>query len=287
MKITSLFFILALITLCPAFAIPQSGLRKVDFKNFTYSPACGEEKKLTVKDGEYMRGTPGDPSSDLIYFTIVEVIYGDLTGDGAEEAIVLTLCNTGGTGQFTDGIIFTMLGGKPVEVGRLGVGDRAYGGIDGVAIENGILKISRYATVSGGACCPEYVETTAYKLSGNKLIQVGKSARKKIDQADSAPPTRASRIRFARGRTSAVVTGSTQSSEEYLIGARAGQTMTLRITSKENNAEVEVLGPRGDRVQGTEGPGQWSGALPESGDYVIRVRAAGGTASYRLEVTIR
>ncbi len=268
----------------PAFA--QGDIRQVDFKNFTYSPACLEKnEKLRARDGEYTRGTPGDPSSDLVYFKVVEVAYGDLTTDGAEEAVVVTLCNTGGTGQFTDGIIFTLRGGRAVEIVSLGVGDRAYGGIDSVAIENGLLKVSRYGTMSGGACCPEYVETTVYRLTGNKLVQVGKPVRKKVEQ--DAPAPEAKRIRFARGRTSAVMTGSTDSSDQYLLGARAGQTMLVHVTSKGNNAAIEVLDADGNAVEGEAKADDWSGALPKSGDYRIRVRATRGIAVYTLEVTIR
>lgn len=286
MKKPLLILSLALIAVCAPLAQAQSDIRQIDFKNFTYSPACLEKnEKLRAKNGEYLRGTPGDPSSDLVYFKVVDVAYGDLTGDGAEEAVVSTLCNTGGTGQFTDGIIFTMRSGKVVEIGALGAGDRAYGGIDSVKIENGLLKVGRYGTDSGGACCPEYIETAAYRLTGNKLVQVGKPMRKKVEQ--DSPATEAKRIRFARGRTSAVLTGSTASSDEYLLGARAGQTMLVHVTAKGNNAAVEVLDADGNAVEGDAKADDWSGALPKNGDYRIRVRATKGVAAYTLEVTIR
>jgi hypothetical protein len=280
------YSILILAFIAPAIVSAQGDIRRVDFKNFTYSPACIEKnEKLRVRNGEYTRGNPGDPSSDTIYFKVAEVVYGDLTGDGAEEAVVVTLCNTGGTGQFTDGIIFTLRGGNAVEIVSLGVGDRAYGGIDSVAIENGLLKVGRYGTDSGGACCPEYVETTSYRLTGNKLVPVGKPVRKKLDP--DAPAPEAKRIRFARGRTSAVLTGSTDSSDQYLLGARAGQTMLVHLTSKGNNAAIDVLDSDGNAVEGTAKSDDWSGVLPKNGDYKIIVRATRGTAAYTLEVTIR
>ncbi|MEW6210587.1 MAG: hypothetical protein AB1631_19640 [Acidobacteriota bacterium] len=280
------FFIIVLALIAPAIVRAQGDIRRIDFKNFSYSPACIEKnEKLRARNGEYTRGTPGDPASDMVYFKVGEVVYGDLTGDGAEEAVVVTLCNTGGTGQFTDGIIFTMRGGNAVEILSLGVGDRAYGGIDSVAIENGLLKVGRYGTLSGGACCPEYIETTTYRLTGGKLVQVGKPVRKKVEP--DAPAPEAKRIRFARGRTSAVLTGSTDSSDEYLLGARAGQTMLVHVTSKGNNAAVEVLDWDGNAVEGAAKADDWSGVLPKNGDYKIIVRSTKGAAVYTLEVTIR
>lgn len=269
-------------------ALAQSNsIRKIDFLNFTYSPACiGGDEKIRARNGEYSVGSADDPSADRIYFKIMDVVYGDLTGDGQEEAVVTTLCNTGGTGQFTDGIIFTLRGGRPVSLGTLGMGDRADGGIDSVAIERGQLRVSRYGTVTGGACCPEYIETQAYRLSGNKLIEVGKPIRKEIAQEEPSSNS-AKRIRFARGRTTAVVEGSTEESDEYLLGARAGQTMIVHVTSRNNNAVIKVLDSTGNTIKGSSKPNDWSGTLPGNGDYRIVVSSTKGTAEYTLEVTIR
>jgi len=280
----SLVLVFSLSCIAPA---QSNSIRKIDFLNFTYSPACiGDDETIRARNGEYSVGSANDPSADRIYFKIMDVVYGDLTGDGQEEAVVTTLCNTGGTGQFTDGIIFTMRGSRPTILGTLGMGDRADGGIDSVIIERGQLRVSRYSTESGGACCPEYIDTQAYRLSGNKLIEVGKPVRKRIDP-DEPSSTSAKRIRFARGRTTAVVEGSTEESDEYLLGARAGQTMIVHVTSRENNAVIKVLDSAGNSIKGSAKPNDWSGTLPGSGDYRIVVSSTKGTADYTLEVTIR
>src|SRR5215212_2165008 len=90
----------------------ENQIRKIDFKNFTYEPYCvGEEKrKITVKNGEY---TLNKGDYDRMYFTVTNVTYGDANGDQIEDAIVLTICNTGGTGQFSEGFIYGVKDGKP------------------------------------------------------------------------------------------------------------------------------------------------------------------------------
>lgn len=110
--------------------------------------------------------------------------------------------------------------------------------------------------------------------------------------ASSVPAqgNRTRRIRFARGSTSktiedAVVRGTR---DRYLIGARAGQTLTVRITSLEDNAVFDVYRAGSRRpLDGAQETTDWSGELPRNGDYVIDVGTTRGNATYTLEVTIQ
>src|SRR5687768_15295423 len=120
LALTALASLLAAGSLAPtASAQASADIRRVDFRNFAYKAGIGGEA-ASVVDGTFHR----DDEDDRLYFEVVDVDYGDLTGDGREEAVVTTLENTGGTGQFTDGLIFTMRDGKPNLLGAVGVGDR-------------------------------------------------------------------------------------------------------------------------------------------------------------------
>lgn len=50
------------------------------------------------------------------------------------------------------------------------------------------------------------------------------------------------KVRFARGASSATVRGAVirGDRDRYLVGARAGQTMTVKITSLEKNAVFQI-----------------------------------------------
>src|SRR5689334_16790440 len=98
---------LGLLFLFTLAAAAQSDIHSVDFKNFTYHPYCASEQPQTirVKNGEYSKETQMDGYVDHFYFTVFGISYGDLNGDGKDEAIVLTKCNTGGTGYFSQGFI--------------------------------------------------------------------------------------------------------------------------------------------------------------------------------------
>ncbi|MGH9760982.1 MAG: hypothetical protein ACREDR_44545, partial [Blastocatellia bacterium] len=279
----------------------QSGpIRSIDFKNFTYHPSClnpeGDAKAEAIRtvDGVYSRGDATDPNSDKVYFEVRNVIYGDLSGDGQEKAVVTTLCNTGGTGQFSDGIIFGIKSGKAVQIATVGAGDRADGGIYSVRIENSLLKVERYGQEHSGACCPEYIETTTLRLNGTGLVEVGKATRRpyKEDQDNDGQAQKetgraAKPIHFERGRSSSQIKGSTVDDDNYTIQAKAGQTMIVSVTSVRKNASVSVVGEDETPIDGDSNKTGWTGKLPYSGKYRIVVHATSGTAAYTLEVAIR
>lgn len=100
------------------------------------------------------------------------------------------------------------------------------------------------------------------------------------------------RIKFAKGRTSATASGTVIRGDRdtYILGAGGGQTMTVRITSLENNAVFQIEAPDGsflDKAGETDDAKRWNGRLPESGDYKIIVGGTRGNASYKVTVSIR
>lgn len=89
------------------------------------------------------------------------------------------------------------------------------------------------------------------------------------------------RIRFARGKSSATVTGTLNSGSgrSYVLGARAGQYMTVRVSSRDS-ISVDVGGNdlgEGDTIE-----------LRSTDDYIITVYNDDGyQANYSLYVAIR
>ncbi len=109
---------------------------------------------------------------------------------------------------------------------------------------------------------------------------------------DPSPRGKTQRVRFARGRTTAILKGAVVrgTRDRYILGARAGQTMIVHITSREKNAVFTILGPDATALEGTEEGADatdWTGELPMNGDYSIWVGPTRGNATYTLEVTIR
>lgn len=102
------------------------------------------------------------------------------------------------------------------------------------------------------------------------------------------------RIRFARGHSSTTVSGRIAGfdTKDYVVGASAGQEVTLRLKSSNPGAFFVIYSINGRATDMNETT-EWSERLSESGDYLIRVfmmrsaaRRKGAVASYRLSLSI-
>lgn len=275
--------IFALSVLLPGAAF-AAGEPQVDFRNFVYLPSCAdfESQEATVPvrvtDGLF-EGKPGTNFEEL-YFQVSEILQGDLTGDGRAETVVQTMCSTGGTGRFDEGFVFGTKEGKPVLLGRIPGGDRASGSVRCVRIEEGALKVERLGNESGAARGIDFIDTETWKVQGGGLAEVGKAVRRRLGPIERAKP-----IRFARGASSGTVKGTTSGAEDYVLQAREGQTMTVRLTSSPKAAAAfEIM--MDDYTQACQGT-EWTGELLVTGSYRITVVATKGSASYELNVGIR
>src|SRR5258707_7325454 len=101
------------------------------------------------------------------------------------------------------------------------------------------------------------------------------------------------KVRFAPGTSSSTIRGAVIRGERdrYYLGAKAGKTMSVKITSTEKNAvfqiyfhgEEESLPGAGEEDDATN----WSGQLPIDNEYVIVVGGTRGNATYALTISIK
>ena len=92
-------------------------------------------------------------------------------------------------------------------------------------------------------------------------------------------------IRFARGRTTAVIKDTIRlcTSHDYRLRAQAGQTMSVNLAAGRRTG-LTLRAPSGEAL--VDGGKDWSGELPEDGEYAIEI-GTDATARYTLEITIR
>ncbi len=116
-------------------------------------------------------------------------------------------------------------------------------------------------------------------LAGGATLLLSKTA--------SAQSGITKRVRFPKGRTSTILKNSVirGTRDTYILGASAGQTMTVHISAIEKNASFMITTPRGETFG--EDLNDFSEELPDNGDYRIVVGPTRGNATYTLEITIR
>ncbi len=98
------------------------------------------------------------------------------------------------------------------------------------------------------------------------------------------------RITFDPGAISATVAGNVAAHEsnDYILAAQAGQTMTVNITSPNSNVLLTIVGADGIPLTNglMSGATSWQGELPATQDYTLRAIGTLDPASYTLTVTI-
>ena len=86
---------------------------------------------------------------------------------------------------------------------------------------------------------------------------------------------RTERVQFAKGASSKTITGSIKgdASVDYVVGARAGQTMSVSLKPGNPSNYFNVLPPGSDTALfvGSSSGNTYSGRLPANGDYRVRV----------------
>ena len=138
----------------PHQSIAYSPLIVNALKNLTY-PTIYET--VTLKDGGYSRDSLVDIKNDIhdrLSVAFADHAFGDLDGDGNEDAVVVLVANGGGSGHFFYLIPVFNVRGTP-KVSNLGVelGDRIK--LHDISIRNGIVTVK--LTTQGPydpLCCP-------------------------------------------------------------------------------------------------------------------------------------
>jgi hypothetical protein len=165
-----------------AAAKPAGDIRRVDFRNFTYTRPCdGGAEAVRLRDG---RGVGPDDA----WAGLMRVAYGDLTGDGAEEAVVLLRGqNTRISRTLDEVFVFTMKDGKPValdsfEAGRRGdyvLSVQSLG--SNFKVESGLLVLDQAVRRTG-----EYVPTQYYTVklrwNGVQMAEVERTCLKPLPE---------------------------------------------------------------------------------------------------------
>jgi len=141
-------------------------------KNAEYHSEWPAEGVAKLMDGEYQEEIVPGSASKLIIVVYPDMhAFGDLNGDGVDDAAVVLATSGGGSGTFISLEAVINDKGTPKHVASAKLGDRAQ--IKSVVIESGEITVDM---VTHGPedpmCCPTVEATQEYKLQGDTLVQI-------------------------------------------------------------------------------------------------------------------
>jgi hypothetical protein len=132
-----------------------------------------------LRNGKY----EGNPQLEEYPLALSNLVYGDVTRDGSEEAMIVLFENVRGSAVPYYVFIYSLVDPLPKLLWSSETGDRADGGLRQVYAENGDLMIELYGkgTSIGGklygtekaACCPNFISRTRYQWTHDHFRRVG------------------------------------------------------------------------------------------------------------------
>ena len=141
------------------------GLTLDMLKNATYHTPF-YDRTITLVNGAYSEG-----SNPVTYSVQLLGVYdfGDMNGDGKDDAAVILAETGGGSGTFESLVIMVNQAGKPHQAGGAQLGDRVH--INSVDISEGVAHVDMLVQGPGDAlCCPGLPEKQNYWLFGTNLF---------------------------------------------------------------------------------------------------------------------
>lgn len=134
--------------------------------------------KVRLRDGKY--GSIANfvprvtPRGGCWAVGVGPIEYGDVTGDGREEALVVLYAEAGGTESANDVFIYSLRKRRPVLLWKFQTGDRAEGGLIKIFADKGELVIDLagenrfiggklYGGDCTGACQPPFFTRSRYR----------------------------------------------------------------------------------------------------------------------------
>jgi hypothetical protein len=150
-------------------------IHAIDFRNFTYvlpSDVEGEPPaRVRVVDGVHHEPERDGFAGEV---DVRQVTYGDVDGDGRDDAIVILVDFVGAPSQHRDdeALVFALRDGAPAVIARVPGGDREDGGLVEVTAEPGGVRVER--EVHDDRCAPCDSPPTAvehWRWDGGALVR--------------------------------------------------------------------------------------------------------------------
>ena len=147
------------------------------------------EDPVTLVDGEYEGepSAPGSPARPTVRRIDELAVLGDLDGDGIDDAAVLLVENSGGSGSFVYLAALTAQPGGAVNSGTVHLGDRVQ--VVAMSVEAGEIVIDLVTPGPDDALAsPSVKARVRYRLEGEALVEAERENTGRLSTADLEGP---------------------------------------------------------------------------------------------------
>jgi hypothetical protein len=150
----------------------NSGIRSVDFQNLDYPASCLGENG-TAGNVHISNGQGDTPDAD---FRVEKAIFGDLKGDGQEEAVVVVSCHPSGVSpNVVDSqvFVFEMSASGPRILAKLPSSNWSGRRVEEATVSDNGLVVSYL----DGECnaCKDWVITVRFRWNATQFVRVGQT----------------------------------------------------------------------------------------------------------------
>lgn len=204
------------------------------------------DEPVTLTEGRY-EGEPfveGDAARPIVEYINNSERFGDLNGDGVEDAVVFLVENSGGTGNFVYVAAQLNQNGQPVDAGAVWIEDRIQ--VISAAIENGQINLEITAEGPGdAACCKSHKTRKSYALQDGQLAELpGEAAElERISSADLGGTTWTLLELDVDQPALAEASVTLSFAGDQLSGSGGCNTYSGSFTLGEDNPFVMTIGP--------------------------------------------
>jgi peptidoglycan/xylan/chitin deacetylase (PgdA/CDA1 family) len=230
-----------------------------------------------------------DPDGTAVFFQLSHLrVFADLDGDGAEDALVFLLVDTGRPGTWF--YLYPVLNraGRPQPGEGYFLGEGVF--LRSLSVERGQVTLLMDTIGSEDyACCPKDSQQLTLRLQG-RVLMLEETLDLPDRQVGGRPESQPQRLELAPGDAAVQIEAEIgfNQIDSYRLQAGAGTVLTVELESPAEDVVFSIFGEDGGEMLASflDGTTAWSGVLPVRQDYLVQVVALSGETSYLLSIQL-
>ena len=250
----------------------------------------GETNDNTVRlrDGEFIDENPSGGGSALTINLSPYRVYGDLDGDGIEEAVLVLVETSGASDPFYKLIAMRNHGEMPLPAGGYPLGSNLF--IREINIKDGRIQVELREFSSGDpVCCPSTSRQLELSLGDAGLELISEDITDSVSNpAEFERPGKRLDLQTSKNLLQLERAIGFNGVDKFNLRGLAGQILDLKVLAPFNTVLLSIVGEEDGEVLLSieEQKTYWSGELPSTQDYTIRAVSVGGDTDYLFEADI-